>query len=207
MASAEGLRISESEGLRKLTEYLNQTRRQAETAIDALNAQVQQLSQDCDKYRDECVYYKRCCEQLQQENSKKWRLHERDDWKSLVESVQKDRNRLQDECLKLELEKDQYKNEMAVLQEQLKAYQQNAIQSPVSTEVGVSTPLKPGVDHGGPQDEAKRQQQAAIDRSTIKRLEVELEKCRTEVRFAAYWYFHNYDRVSLSVDGGGQESL
>ena len=181
MASAEGLRISESEGLRKLTEYLNQTRRQAETAIDALNAQVLQLSQDCDKYRDECVYYKRCCEQLQQENSKKWRLHERDDWKSLVESVQKDRNRLQDECLKLELEKDQIKNEMTVLQEQLRVYQQSVMTSPHSNEGGLLTPVKSSVDNGDIGDEAKRQQQAASDRSTIKRLEVELEKCRTEV--------------------------
>ena len=186
MASAEGLRISESEGLRKLTEFLNQTRRQAETAIDALNVQVKQLSQDCDKYRDECIYYKRCCEQLQQENSKKWRLHERDDWKSLVDSVQKDRNRLHDECLKLELEKDQFKNEIIALQEQLRAYQQNSVMSPISAEArgGNITPSKPSVDNGEEEEDNRRQQQAASDKSTIKRLEVELEKCRAEVRRA-----------------------
>ena len=178
MSSGEGLRVSESEGLRKLTEFLNQTRRQAETAIDALNAQVKQLTQDCDKYRDECIYYKRCCEQLQQENSKKYRLHERDDWKSLVDSIQKDRNRLQDECLKLELEKDQYKNEIAVLQDQLRIYQQNSAETSMSTDVGVgSNQIKSNNEAG---DEALKQQ-SSHDRSTIKRLEVELEKTKAEV--------------------------
>lgn len=47
-------------------------------------------------------YYKSYAEQLKVENSKKWRLQERDDWKALVESVQRDRSRLQDECNNLE---------------------------------------------------------------------------------------------------------
>jgi len=41
-------------------------------------------------------------EQLKIENSRKWRLQERDDWKALVDSVQKDRDRLHDECIRLE---------------------------------------------------------------------------------------------------------
>ena len=180
MSSGEGLRISESEGLRKLTEFLNQTRRQAETAIDALNAQVKQLTQDCDKYRDECIYYKRCCEQLQQENSKKYRLHERDDWKSLVDSIQKDRNRLQDECLKLELEKDQFKNEIAVLQDQLRIYQQNSAEAEPSTSTDVGVVSNQMKSNNQPEDEALKQQ-SSHDRSTIKRLEVELEKTKAEV--------------------------
>jgi hypothetical protein len=49
-------------------------------------------------------YYKNFAEQLQLENSKKWRLQERDDWKALVDSVQKDRIRLQEECNKMERE-------------------------------------------------------------------------------------------------------
>lgn len=35
-----GSGVSESEGLKKLIEYLNQTKRQAETAIDILNSQI-----------------------------------------------------------------------------------------------------------------------------------------------------------------------
>lgn len=96
-------------GLAKLTEYLNQTRRQAEAAIDALNEKIFQLRdenenilKECEKFQSERDYFRNYAEQLKLENSKKWRLQERDDWKSLVESVQKDRSRLQDECLSLE---------------------------------------------------------------------------------------------------------
>lgn len=37
-------------------------------------------------------------ERLKMENSQKWRLKERDDWKALVENIQLDRDRLQAEC-------------------------------------------------------------------------------------------------------------
>ena len=43
-------------------------------------------------------------EQLKSENSRKWRLQERDDWKSLVDSVQADRARLQEETMRLNLQ-------------------------------------------------------------------------------------------------------
>ena len=38
--------MSESDGLKKLTEYLNQTRRQAETAIDVLNKKIDEMEQE-----------------------------------------------------------------------------------------------------------------------------------------------------------------
>lgn len=50
--------------------------------------------------------YKNSSAQLKQENNQKWRLQERDDWKSLVDSIQKDRARLQDECLTLQVSLD-----------------------------------------------------------------------------------------------------
>jgi hypothetical protein len=38
--------MSENDGLKKLTEYLNQTRRQAEAAIDALNIKIQEMKDE-----------------------------------------------------------------------------------------------------------------------------------------------------------------
>lgn len=95
-------------GLAKLTEYLNQTRRQAETAIDTLNERINELTQEneralklAEKFESERDYYRNYAEQLKLENSKKWRLQERDDWKAMVESAQRDRARLQNECHEL----------------------------------------------------------------------------------------------------------
>mmetsp|Transcript_395 Transcript_395/g.740 ORF Transcript_395/g.740 Transcript_395/m.740 type:complete len:371 (-) Transcript_395:81-1193(-) len=103
--------MSESDGLIKLTKFLNQTKRQAEQAIDCLNEKIAELEkqneierQKYEKCADERDYYRNYAEQLRLENSKKWRLQERDDWKALVDSVQKDRQRLQDECNALEHE-------------------------------------------------------------------------------------------------------
>ena len=64
-------------------------------------------------------FYKNSCEQLKLENSKKWRLQERDDWKALVDSVQRDRTRLQQENLALEAELAESKHLIEDLQEQL----------------------------------------------------------------------------------------
>eukprot|EP00607_Mallomonas_marina_P006511 CAMPEP_0182430912 /NCGR_PEP_ID=MMETSP1167-20130531/44712_1 /TAXON_ID=2988 /ORGANISM="Mallomonas Sp, Strain CCMP3275" /LENGTH=326 /DNA_ID=CAMNT_0024616591 /DNA_START=166 /DNA_END=1143 /DNA_ORIENTATION=+ len=102
------------EGIEKLTEYLNQTRRQAEISIECLNQRVIELEHDCDLYKknmnklkEERDYYDQLVEQLKIENSKKWRLQERDDWKALVDSVQQDRDRLHDENVRLITELDQ----------------------------------------------------------------------------------------------------
>lgn len=98
-----------SDGVQKLLEYLQQTRRQAEISIDCLNSRVTELELQCEvrkaeveKLKEERDYLLNLTENLKLENSKKWRLQERDDWKALVDSIQKDRDRLQDECLRLE---------------------------------------------------------------------------------------------------------
>ena len=83
--------MSESDGLSKLAEYLNQTRRQAEQSIDILNAKISELANESEAISSERDYFRNYSEQLKLENSQKWRLQERDDWKSLVESVQTDR--------------------------------------------------------------------------------------------------------------------
>lgn len=82
---------------------------QAEQSIDCLNQRIVQLEtlnetlvSNAEASIAERDYYRNYAEQLKLENSKKWRLQERDDWKALVDSVQKDRSRLQDECLSLD---------------------------------------------------------------------------------------------------------
>jgi hypothetical protein len=71
-------------GVKKLTEYLAQTRRQAELAIDNLNTQVATLTTEnaalsvaLTEATEQRDYYKNLSEQYRTENSKKWRLQER----------------------------------------------------------------------------------------------------------------------------------
>ena len=58
---------------------------------------------------------------MKQENSTKWRLQERDDWKALVESVQSDRARIQEMNNELEEKLEQASMVIAQLQKQLGA--------------------------------------------------------------------------------------
>ena len=108
-----------SEGVNKLVEYLNQTRRQAELSINILNDKIKELTEENQVYQsniavltEENSYYKSLVEQLQNETTNKSRLQERDDWKCLVESIQKDRSRLQDECIRLELKVEELENKL-----------------------------------------------------------------------------------------------
>lgn len=45
--------MSEADGLKRLTEYLNQTRKQAEQAVDCLNVRIKDLEQDREKFLGE----------------------------------------------------------------------------------------------------------------------------------------------------------
>jgi myosin heavy subunit len=101
--------MSESEGLAKLTEYLKQTRRQAETAIDNLNQQLNEAQKDntdlkkqIKQLEHEKAEYKKLAEQIKQDTSNKNKFKERDDWKHLVDSIEQDRTRLQAENLSLQ---------------------------------------------------------------------------------------------------------
>lgn len=92
-------------GVGKLIEYLNTTRRQAELSINILNEKITELTTETnelqlalDEVTTEKDYYANLVETMQKENTNKSRLQERDDWKCLVESVQSDRTRLQEEC-------------------------------------------------------------------------------------------------------------
>lgn len=117
--------MSESDGLSKLAEYLNQTRRQAEQSIDILNAKISELANESEAISSERDYFRNYSEQLKLENSQKWRLQERDDWKSLVESVQTDRGRLQENCNRLEIELEEAKAGVKILEEEINLIMNN----------------------------------------------------------------------------------
>jgi|MDTE01.2.fsa_nt_gb hypothetical protein len=100
---------TESEGVARLTAYLQQTKRQTEHSIDVMNQHIEEMQDDLETQKlvssqleQERDYFRSLSEQLKLENTKKWRLQERDDWKALLESVQEDRMRLQEECTKME---------------------------------------------------------------------------------------------------------
>lgn len=128
-------------GLKKLADYLAQTRRQAEASIDVLNKRIEELTSElevshaaAEHLQSERDYFRNHAEQLKLENSKKWRLQERDDWKSLVDSVQQDRSRLQDECHRLETALEEKEREIEGLKkDQQQQQRQRAPLSPVSS--------------------------------------------------------------------------
>lgn len=122
--------MAESEGLQKLTAYLNQTRRQAEAAIDTLNEQIAELKHEnelyaqlCKKVEEEKEYFRVLSEQMKQEGTTKQRLQERDDWRSLIDSVQKDRARLQEQCCALESAVESSNQEIEDLRSELERLQ------------------------------------------------------------------------------------
>lgn len=135
------LMMSQNDGLDKLIDFLNTTRRQAELSISALNNRVNELQSACDakdkeinEVTSERDYYKNNVEQLKLENSKKWRLQERDDWKSLVDSVQNDRSRLQDHCLQLEISLENAQSHIIALETELSHLLQDENQNYISHE-------------------------------------------------------------------------
>jgi myosin heavy subunit len=69
-----------------------------------LNSQIQILTRENEELKGSIAQiqhekseYKRLFEQLKQETSGKWKFKERDDWKCLVDNIQQDRTRLQEE--------------------------------------------------------------------------------------------------------------
>ena len=112
--------MASSDGLHRLTEYLTQTRRQANAAIDILNTRIEELESSNMQLREkeknlrlERDDFQNQLKLLKAENSTKFQLRERDDWKAVLDSVQKDRQRLSDECetLKSQLDILRSKNE------------------------------------------------------------------------------------------------
>ena len=118
-------KMSEQDGLAKLTAYLQQTRKQAEQSIDLLNTKIASLVDENEAVTAERDHFRNYSQQLKLENSQKWRLQERDDWKSLVDSVQIDRGRLQDSCNRLEIELEEARANVKILEEEINMFMNN----------------------------------------------------------------------------------
>ena len=180
--------ISPSLGLIKLTEYLNQTRRQSEMAIDSLNDKINELTTDNDKalkliekYQNERDYYRNYAEQLKLQNNKKWKLQERDDWKSLVESVQNDRSRLQDDCNTLTLLLNDANNRIAILENQLNDYiNQNNNNDNSNNDTNTNIPSSPSHHHHQNQSSSSSSLVPSTPTTQIRTLKTELEKLTYE---------------------------
>lgn len=100
-----------SEGVQILTEHLASVKRQHKEAMDQLVERNQVLESENKSLKsklaaclDELDFRNGLIEQLKIENSQKWRVEERNDWKSLVDSVQRDRDELQEENERLRKE-------------------------------------------------------------------------------------------------------
>ena len=62
-----------------------------------LSNENEELKDVIETLSNERQQYKEQADRLKLENTRKWKFQERDDWKCLVESLQSDRTRLQDE--------------------------------------------------------------------------------------------------------------
>lgn len=148
MSDADGV------GLQKLVEFLNTTRRQAELSIKTLSDRISELETEI-KSRDELLaslheensHLNSVIAQLKLENSQKWRLQERDDWKSLVDSIQKDRSRLQDENLALTNTIETLEEKVAKLEDDLEKHREFSISSPSTSQMDSVQSLNSVVDN------------------------------------------------------------
>lgn len=95
-------------GVRLLAEHLAQTKLQHEEVTYKLKLQIVSCTDENERLRatlsahdNEVQEWKAKCAQMEIENTKKWRIQERADWKSLVSALQADRRRLEDEVAEL----------------------------------------------------------------------------------------------------------
>ena len=85
--------MSDPEGLRLLANHLAKVKLEAAEQIYALTNEGKYLKEKNEELSSQVLHLKQQC----RENTLHWRLQERDDWKALVEAVQKDRTRLENE--------------------------------------------------------------------------------------------------------------
>lgn len=129
-------------------------------------------------------FFKNSCEQLKLENSKKWRLQERDDWKALVDSVQRDRTRLQQENLALEAELAECKHTIEELQLQLTQTHQTPNGIPRNDSSSMDHSLASlSLDIEPPASPSSTPRHAPMTPTTTSRtLKLELERTQEQVR-------------------------
>lgn len=149
------LSMQESEGLSKLTEYLNQTRKQAAMSIDVLNSQIAELRAESDynrqlieELRADRDHYKQLGEQLRYESTTKHKLQERDDWKTLIDNMQKDRTRLSEECIQLRSQLQSATYEISLLHDEMNERRER--ESSIDKESTSSSPSSSSKAHRSP---------------------------------------------------------
>lgn len=86
-----------SHTIKKLISMLGETRRRAEEQNSLLKRELQSQVERNEEMRGRVEELELVIDQQRIENSKKWRIEERDDWKALVKSLEGDRRRLEDE--------------------------------------------------------------------------------------------------------------
>lgn len=220
--------MSESDGLQKLTAYLNQTRRQAEMAVDALNLQIEDLQKEnslyaqlCKKLEQEKDYYKNLADSAKNGGSIKQTLKERDDWRALIDSVQKDRARLQEECCVLESALDASNSEVEMLRSEIEkltvmgeatngAANSREHSSSPSRSQRPSLSIECDGEHG---DIASSVSSPVADRSgqdaslslpgspntVIRQLQYELKRAHTQVRHCYHYSYQLVNHTLLTI--------
>ena len=83
-----------------MANHLAKVKLEAVEQIYSLGTKVKQVNEENKELCGEVARLKQLC----RENTLHWRLQERDDWKALVEAVQKDRSRLENDNEKLSCE-------------------------------------------------------------------------------------------------------
>lgn len=100
--------MTDVEGLRLLANHLAKVKLEAAEQLYSINTKLKGVSEENRELHSEVARLKQLC----RENTLHWRLQERDDWKALVEAVQKDRSRLENDNERLS-------NEISLLRKQL----------------------------------------------------------------------------------------
>ncbi len=121
----------EDSGIILLARHLASSKLAAVENEARLRSQIKQLEKSntdaelaASRARDEAEFWRMKAYQLELENSKKWRVEERDDWRALVSAIQDDRKALQ-------FDNEVLESRVAALQAELETATQQAIDKPL----------------------------------------------------------------------------
>ena len=175
-------------GVELLTAHIGQLRRQAEEKISGLEEELAHAQRDSIALRqcasaaqDEVQLCRGMIQQLRLENTQKWRIEEREDWKALVASIQSDRRQLQEENLALS-------KELALMREAAAAASASAAEAAAADAASSSAPGGAGQDTAETPSVPSSSKMAATgvgSSDELRRLE-ELQKS-SETRRTAEW--------------------
>lgn len=128
--------MSDVEGLRLLANHLAKVKLEAAENRYELSRLLKITQGKNEELEGEVCRLKQLC----RENTLHWRLQERDDWKALVEAVQKDRSRLERENEKLVTEISLLRQQVTSLGHVPEAPENSAYVSPLKATTTSSTP-------------------------------------------------------------------